>query len=92
MLMIARREKSPRKPNGKWRKSYLRCGVCGKGLNKYGNGSSYRCREGHVSRIRGEEIEQAVLDVARKMAVVRLEEFEIQMNNCLLYTSPSPRD
>ena len=78
--MIARREKSPRKPNGKWRKSYLRCGVCGKGLNKYGNGSSYRCREGHVSRIRGEEIEQAVLDVARKMAVVRLEEFEIQMN------------
>ena len=36
--------------------------------------------EGHVSRIRGEEIEQAVLDVARKMAVVRLEEFEIQMN------------
>lgn len=25
--------------------------------------------EGHVSRIRGEEIEQAVLDVARKMAV-----------------------
>lgn len=78
--MIARREKSPRKPNGKWRKSYLRCGVCGKGLNKYGNGSSYRCREGHVSRIRGEEIKQAVLDVARKMALVRLEEFEIQIN------------
>ena len=78
--MIARREKSPRKPNGTWRKSYLRCGVCGKGLNKYGNGSSYRCREGHVSRIRGEEIKQAVLDVDRKMALVRLKEFEIQMN------------
>ena len=43
--MIARREVTKRKPNGKWRKSYIRCGICGKGLCKYGNKSSYRCKK-----------------------------------------------
>ena len=45
--MIARREVTKRKPNGKWRKSYIRCGICGKGLYKYGNKSSYRCHKSH---------------------------------------------
>ena len=71
--MIARREVTKRKPNGKWRKSYIRCGICGKGLCKYGNKSSYRCHNGHVSRIRGKELEAALLDIARNMALSQLQ-------------------
>lgn len=82
--MIARREVTKRKPNGKWRKSYIRCGVCGKGLYKYGNKSSYRCHNGHVSRIRGEALESALLDIARNMALAQLQEFELKTDggNC----------
>ncbi|MCI8892766.1 MAG: recombinase family protein [Eubacterium sp.] len=82
--MIARREVTKRKPNGKWRKSYIRCGICGKGLCKYGNKSSYRCHNGHVSRIRGKELEAALLDIARNMALSQLQEFELKTNggNC----------
>lgn len=82
--MIARREVTKRKPNGKWRKSYIRCGVCGKGLYKYGNKSSYRCHNGHVSRIRGEELKSALLDIARNMALAQLQEFELKTDggNC----------
>ena len=82
--MIARREVTKRKPNGKWRKSYIRCGICGKGLCKYGNKSSYRCHNGHVSRIRGKELEAALLDIARNMALSQLHEFELKTNsgNC----------
>ena len=82
--MIARREATKRKPNGKWRKSYIRCGICGKGLCKYGNKSSYRCHNGHVSRIRGKELEAALLDIARNMALSQLQEFELKTNggNC----------
>lgn len=83
--MIARREVTKRKPNGKWRKSYIRCGICGKGLYKYGNKSSYRCHNGHVSRIRGEELEATLLDIARNMALAQLQEFELKTDggNCL---------
>ena len=49
-----------------------------KGLNKYGNGSSYRCHKGHVSRIRGEGLEAAILDTARNMALAQLQELEIK--------------
>ncbi len=82
--MIARREVTKRKPNGKWRKSYIRCGICGKGLYKYGNKSSYRCHNGHVSRIRGEELEATLLDIARNMALAQLQEFELKTDggNC----------
>lgn len=82
--MIARREVIKRKVNGKWRKSYIRCGVCGKGLCKCGNQSSYRCRNGHVSCIRIEELEAALLDTARNMALAQLQEFELKMDggNC----------
>ena len=82
--IIARREVTKRKPNGKWRKSYIRCGICGKGLCKYGNKSSYRCHNGHVSRIRGKELEAALLDIARNMALSQLHEFELKTNsgNC----------
>ena len=82
--MIARREVTKRKPNGKWRKSYIRCGICGKGLYKYGNKSSYRCHNGHVSRIRGEELKSALLDIARNMALAQLQEFELKTDggNC----------
>ena len=81
---IARREVTKRKPNGKWRKSYIRCGICGKGLYKYGNKSSYRCHNGHVSRIRGEELEATLLDIARNMALAQLQEFELKTDggNC----------
>lgn len=83
-LTFARREVTKRKPNGKWRKSYIRCGVCGKGLYKYGNKSSYRCHNGHVSRIRGEELKSALLDIARNMALAQLQEFELKTDggNC----------
>lgn len=79
-----RREVTKRKPNGKWRKSYIRCGICGKGLYKYGNKSSYRCHNGHVSRIRGEELEATLLDIARNMALAQLQEFELKTDggNC----------
>ena len=82
--MIARREVTKRKPNGKWRKSYIRCGICGKGLYKYGNKSSYRCHNGHVSRIRGEDLEATLLDIARNMALAQLQEFELKTDggNC----------
>lgn len=65
-------------------KSYIRCGVCGKGLYKYGNKSSYRCHNGHVSRIRGEELKSALLDIARNMALAQLQEFELKTDggNC----------
>ena len=68
----------------KWRKSYIRCGICGKGLYKYGNKSSYRCHNGHVSRIRGEELEATLLDIARNMALAQLQEFELKTDggNC----------
>ena len=46
-----------------------------KGLYKYGNKSSYRCHNGHVSRIRGEELEATLLDIARNMALAQLQEF-----------------
>ena len=82
--MIARREVTKRKPNGKWRKSYIRCGICGKGLCKYGNKSSYRCNNGHVSRIRGEELKSAFLEIARNMALAQLQQFELKTDggNC----------
>ena len=64
--------------------SYIRCGICGKGLYKYGNKSSYRCHNGHVSRIRGEELEATLLDIARNMALAQLQEFELKTDggNC----------
>ena len=64
--------------------AYIRCGICGKGLCKYGNKSSYRCHNGHVSRIRGKELEAALLDIARNMALSQLQEFELKTNsgNC----------
>lgn len=52
--------------------------MCGKGLNKYGNGSSYRCHKGHVFRIRGEGLEAEILDTARNMALTQLQELEIK--------------
>ena len=39
---------------------------------------------GHVSRIRGKELEAALLDIARNMALSQLQEFELKTNggNC----------
>ena len=50
----------------------------------YGNKSSYRCHNGHVSRIRGEELEATLLDIARNMALAQLQEFELKTDggNC----------
>lgn len=76
--MVARREKSSRKPNGKWRPSYIRCGVCGKGLVKYGEKKSYRCKNGHVTSIHRENLEPVLLDMARSMALSQLEDFELR--------------
>ena len=42
------------------------------------NKSSYRCHNGHVSRIRGKELEAALLDIARNMALSQLHEFELK--------------
>ena len=51
---------------------------------EYGNKSSYRCHNGHVSRIRGEELKSALLDIARNMALAQLQEFELKTDggNC----------
>ena len=76
--VIARREKTKRKPNGRWRQSYIRCGVCGKGLIKYGEKKSYRCRNGHVTSIHREELEPILLDMARNMALSQLKDFELK--------------
>lgn len=48
------------------------------------NKSSYRCHNGHVSRIRGEELKSALLDIARNMALAQLQEFELKTDggNC----------
>lgn len=41
-------------------------------------------RNGHVSRIRGEELEATLLDIARNMALAQLQEFELKTDggNC----------
>ena len=76
--MIARREKTTRKPNGRWRRSYIRCGVCGKGLVKFGEKKSYRCRNRHVTSIHCENLEPVILNMARNMALSQLEDFELK--------------
>lgn len=76
--MIARREKTTRGPNGKWRLSYIRCGTCGKGLSKYGEKKSYRCRNGHLTSIHRENLESILLEMARNMALSQLEDFELK--------------
>ncbi len=76
--MIARREYTPRNPNGTWKQSLYRCGICGKGLNKYGSKKDYRCHNGHVSRIRRTELENAIMDMTRTMALSQLQELELK--------------
>lgn len=76
--MIARREQTSRKSNGKWRPSYIRCGVCGKGLIKYGEKKSYRCKTGHVTSVHRKVLEPTLLEMARSMALSKLEDFELK--------------
>ena len=48
---IGRRPYMKRNPTGKWKRAFIVCGHCGKGMDKYNNGKSYRCHNRHTKLV-----------------------------------------
>lgn len=75
--VLGRRPYMKRAPTGKWKRAFIVCGHCGKGMDKYNNGKSYRCHKGH-GRINREELENNIVECMKTMAVGMLRDLEIQ--------------